>query len=106
VRSLPRQLRAWFTLPSCSGPASITQIRVDSIRRCHAAQAAERRLSEARFAASNHVAQLLCRYFPTAPRRVSALRASARVSSSDISGKNASTTPCRPTTLGSESATP
>ena len=53
-----------------------------------------------------YVAQLLCRYFPTAPRRVSALRSSAPFSSSDISGKNASTTPCRPTTLGSDSATP
>ena len=54
----------------------------------------------------SYSAQLLCRYFPTALRRVSALRSSARVSSSDISGENVSTTPCRPTTLGSDSATP
>jgi hypothetical protein len=51
------------------------------------------------------LAQLLCRQFRTAPRRVSALRPSARVSSSDMSGNNVLTTPCRPTTLGSDSAT-
>jgi hypothetical protein len=54
----------------------------------------------------SYSAQLLCRYFPTALRRVSTLRSSARVSSPDISGKNVSTTPCRPTTLGRDSATP
>jgi hypothetical protein len=54
----------------------------------------------------SYSAQLLCRYFPTALRRVSTLRSSARVSSSDISGENVSTTPCRPTTLGSDNATP